>query len=217
MLRGGENEYYAARRTAARWLARRKVAAHELPTDAEIRAQIYEIAGLFTEVPPVDGMEPGTADFHPDTIVLMRMLLERLEGVPLNLAEHPEGDALYHSLQVYELGMAECPFDEEFLLACLLHEVGMAIDRRNAVEAAVEALQYVTTDRTRFLIRNRPHASEYLLTGRISRSLRRSEHFEDLMQLARCDRDGRVPGMVVSTVDEALDYITGLSTAWDDV
>ena len=40
---------------------------------------------------------------------------------------HPEGDALYHSLQVFDLACEESPYDEDFLLAALLHDVGKAM------------------------------------------------------------------------------------------
>ena len=53
-------------------------------------------------------------------------------------------------------------------------------------------------------------------TGRIRGGLKRSEHFEDLVLLARCDLQGRVCGAEVGTVIEALDYIRSLATAWDD-
>ena len=48
------------------------------------------------------------------------MLLQPLEGVKQSPKYHPEGDALYHSLQVFELAREERPYDEEFLLAALL-------------------------------------------------------------------------------------------------
>lgn len=160
---------------------------------------------------------PAEHEYHPDAFPVMRMLLSRLDTIRLDLHEHPEGDALYHSLQVYELGLDERPYDEEFLLACLLHDVGLAVDRRHPVQAALDELGNLITERTQFLIRHRAEAADYLKTGRIARSLRRSEHFEELVLLARCDRDGRVPGADVSSLDEALEYIAGLETAWDDV
>ena len=40
----------------------------------------------------------------------------------------PEGDALYHSLQVFALASDRLPYDEEFLTAALLHDVGKAIN-----------------------------------------------------------------------------------------
>ena len=162
--------------------------------------------------------EPETDEdgYHPDAIPTMRMLLQALERVKLNPARHPEGDALYHSLQVYELGLELQPYDEEFLLACLLHDVGYAIDRRDPLGAARDAIEHLITPRTWFLIENRQAAVEYLTTGHIRGSLRKSEHFDDLVSLAQCDQRGRVCGAEVSTVDEALDYITGLGAAWDD-
>jgi hypothetical protein len=162
--------------------------------------------------------EPETDEdgYHPDAIPTMRMLLQALERVRLNPQRHPEGDALYHSLQVYELGLELQPYDEEFLLACLLHDVGYAIDRRDPLGAARDAIEHLITPRTWFLIENRQAAVEYLMTGHIRGSLRKSEHFDDLVSLAQCDQRGRVCGAEVSTVDEALDYITGLGAAWDD-
>ena len=80
------------------------------------------------------------------------MLLEPLEGVKQSQKYHPEGDALYHSLQVFELAREERPYDEEFLLAALLHDVGKAIDPSDHVEAALQALEGSITERTAWLI-----------------------------------------------------------------
>ena len=48
ILRGKETEYAVARKRAARWLSRRKVAAVDMPSAAEIQSQLYLLAGLFT-------------------------------------------------------------------------------------------------------------------------------------------------------------------------
>ena len=37
-----------------------------------------------------------------------------------------------------------------------------------------------------------------------------SESYDELMQLARCDRAGRQPGAETPELDEALDYIRDL-------
>jgi hypothetical protein len=42
------------------------------------------------------------------------------------------------------------------------------------------------------------------------RRLKSHPCFDDLEALGKCDRDGRVPGAIVSTLDEALDYIEGI-------
>ena len=64
----------------------------------------------------------------------------------------PEGDALYHTLQVFELARLQRPWDEEFLLAALLHDIGKAIDPADHVSAALTALEGSVTPRTEFLI-----------------------------------------------------------------
>ena len=64
-----------------------------------------------------------------DRFQVFYSLLLPLENVKQNPTYHPEGDALYHSLQVYDLACDQLPYDEEFLLAALLHDVGKGIDR----------------------------------------------------------------------------------------
>lgn len=154
--------------------------------------------------------------YHPDFFPTLHMLLNSLESIRLDPASHPEGDLLYHTLQVYELGLSERPYDEEFLLACLLHDVGLALDRRRPLEAAWQAIGELVTPRTWFFIENRAEAVEYLSTGRIRGTLKRSEDFEELVLLAKCDIKGRVRGAKVDDVEEILDYIAGLSSAWDN-
>lgn len=166
-----------------------------------------------------DDEEDDDADedgYHPDFFPTLHMLLSSLESIRLDPGQHPEGDLLYHTLQVYELGLAERPYDEEFLLACLLHDVGVALDRRRPLEAAWQAIGELVTPRTWFFIENRAEAVEYLSTGRIRGTLKRSEDFEELVLLARCDIKGRVRGAKVGDVEEILDYIAGLSSAWDN-
>ena len=123
---------------------------------------------------------------------------------------HPEGDALYHSLQVFELARAARPYDEEFMLAALLHDVGKAIDPNDHVGAALEALQGAITERTAFLIAHHmdAHAARAgTLGARAKRRLSDSENYEDLLLLSEVDQAGRKRGAVVCSVDEALDYI----------
>lgn len=164
---------------------------------------------------PVAPYEP-VDDEHPDAYGVFQMLLEPLARVQLPAHSHSEGDALYHSLQVFELGREQRPYDEEFLLACLLHDVGLAINPRHPVLSALDALGTLITDRTRYLIEQRPVAAIYLQTGECPRNLRRSPDFEEVVLLARCDRDGRVAGAQVGTLDEAFAYLESLASEWDE-
>jgi predicted HD phosphohydrolase len=111
------------------------------------------------------------------------------------------------------LACDELPYDEEFLLAALLHDVGKAIDPHDHVAAGLEALNGTISERTRWLIEHHMLAhelAEQTLGRRASRRLRESEHYEDLLLLGRCDRAGRKPGVEAPELDEALDYIREL-------
>ena len=179
------------------------------------RASIRELEELIArEYPDLnveEALEESELEFDP--FPLFRMLLLPLENVRQSAKHHPEGDVLYHLLQVFELAREERPYDEEFLLAALLHDVGKGIDPSDHVGAALQALDGLITDRTRFLIENHMLAQQVkagTIGARQRRKLEESEDFEDLMLLRDLDDRGRVPGAVVGTVDEALDYLREL-------
>jgi hypothetical protein len=179
------------------------------------RASIRELEELLArEYPDLKLDEDAIeADDVTDPYPVFRMLLLPLENVRGSPKYHPEGDVLYHSLQVFEQARDRRPYDEEFLLAALLHDVGKGLDLARHVEAALQALDGLITDRTRFLIAHHMDAFEYrrgTLGARLKRELEASPDFEDLMLLRECDDAGRVPGAVVGTVDEALDYLREL-------
>jgi hypothetical protein len=179
------------------------------------RASIRELEELLArEYPDLDLEGELTADLaREDPHSVFRMLLLPLENVNQSPRYHPEGDALYHSLQVFELARERRPYDEELLLAALLHDVGKGLDRSNHVEAGLAALEGLITERTRFLIENHMHAHDYR-TGELGYKMRRhleaSPDFEDLMLLREVDDAGRVSGAIVGTVDEALAYLKEL-------
>lgn len=148
-----------------------------------------------------------------DRFHMYQLLLAPLEQVKQNLKRHPEGDALYHSLQVFTLAREALPYDEEFLLAALLHDVGKAIDPQAPVAAGLDALAGYITPRTAWLIEHRPEAQQWrdgTLGARCRRRLAAHEDYEELMLLADCDRRGRQRGAIVPDIEEAIEYLREL-------
>jgi hypothetical protein len=185
------------------------------------RASIAELETLLREeYPDVDlDAEVEGIEQRMDPFLLFRMLLEPLEGVKQSPKYHPEGDALYHSLQVFELAREARPYDEEFLLAALLHDVGKAIDPVDHVEAALQALEGSITERTAWLIAHHmdPNALRAGTLGAKARTrIQQSEYYDDLMLLNELDRLGRVRGAFVCELDEALDFLRELAEQEED-
>ena len=126
---------------------------------------------------------------------------------------HPEGDVLYHSLQVFELAREQRPWDEDFLLAALLHDVGKGIDPLDPVSAGLTVLAGHISDRTKWLIENHGLAQRVragVAGARAKRRLTNAEDGDALDLLANCDRDGRLPGRIVCSAEDALEYIRQL-------
>lgn len=205
-----ETEYLRAKLRAARQICQGPLAADELPTVAEIRQYVEALAdGGAEAIQPL--AVPAADNF--DRFHFYAILLAPLEKVIQNSDTHPEGDALYHSLQVFKLARDRLPYDEDFLLAALLHDVGKAIDPRDHVVAGLAALNGFISPRTAWLIEHHGEANQLrrgTLGLRARRRLEANESFEELMDLSECDREGRQRGMVVPEVEEALEYIRQL-------
>ena len=174
----------------------------------------YE-AFLREEYPDIDlAAELESAEDSIDRFQVYRSLLLPLDGYEQSKKYHPEGDVLYHSLQVYELARDELPYDEEFVLAALLHDVGKGIDPSDHVAAGLEALDGHITERTAWFIEHHMEAHlvhDRTIGHRAHRRLRESPDYEELMILEECDHNGRQPGAMVCDLDEALDYIRDLA------
>ena len=220
-----QNDYGKAIRHAARRVCAGRVPRGRLPTPRELhselqRAEYDRDAGREPDpirIDPVwikDESSKSEELFDRDRFCVYQALLRPLEQVWLNPRTHPEGDALYHSLQVYALARESAPFDEELQLAALLHEVGRAIDPRDPILAGLDALDDTVTERTAWLIEHHDDAHrfrEQTLGSRARRRFLAHPDFESLELLVDCDRRGRMVGMRVPDVDEALDEIRELS------
>jgi predicted HD phosphohydrolase len=179
------------------------------------RASIAELEQfLEREYPDLDlAAAEAEAAEQIDRFQLFESLLLPLENVKQPLKYHPEGDALYHSLQVFDHARDQLAYDEEFLTAALLHDVGKAIDPMCHVEAGLEALDGFITERTAWLIEHHMlthKIADGSLGARARRRLEQSEHFEDLLLLGECDRAGRRSGVEAPELNEAIDYLREL-------
>ncbi|MCA9264284.1 MAG: HD domain-containing protein [Planctomycetales bacterium] len=180
------------------------------------RASVAELEQMLAREYPQLDLEDAVTQVaaQVDRFQFFESLLLPLENVKQSPKYHPEGDALYHSLQVYTLACDQLPYDEEFLLAALLHDVGKAIDRTDHVGAGLEALDGFITDRTAWLIAHHMEAHaiyDGTIGARARRRLAASESYDELLLLGECDRLGRRQGIEVPEVDEALDYLRDLS------
>jgi predicted HD phosphohydrolase len=185
------------------------------------RASISQLEQLLAAEYPETSLDQTTleAESKIDRFLVYHMLLLPLEQVKQSRQYHPEGDALYHSLQTFDLARDERPYDEEFLLAALLHDVGKAIDPQDHIGAALEALDGFITRRTAWLIEHHADAHALLdgtLGVRSRRRLEASEDYEELRLLAECDRAARQTGVEVPDAEEAIEYLRDLAESCGD-
>jgi len=203
-----ETNFTHAKWRAARALTRSHIPPEALPTDFEIRQSLQQLVAPDSDAKAVGDPDESSRRFH-----YFLSLLLPLDRVRQDRNSHPEGDVLYHSLQVFELARQRRPWDEDFLLAALLHDVGKGIDPMDHIGAGLAVLGDHVSDRTKWLIENHGLAQR-LLNGtggaRARRRLTNAEDGEALDLLASCDREGRLPGRVVCSAEEAVAYIRQL-------
>lgn len=190
--------FRAARRVAGGW-----VPEEGLPSNAEVRD------ALARSLDPAVAAAGITGDRF-DRIAAIVGVLATVRQDPVR---HPEGDALEHSLQVFDLVRDERPFDEELLTAALVHDVGRAIDRADPVAAGIEALGDLVTPRTRWLVESLATAHAHAdgtLGLRARHRLEAHPDFLDVLLLAEADRRGRVRGADAASLDEAIAFLRSL-------
>lgn len=204
-----ETNYTQAKWRAARALTRSYIPPEALPTDFEIRQSLQQLVAADGEIRADADAKGENRRFH-----FFLSLLLPLDRVRQDRHRHPEGDVLYHSLQVFELAREKYPWDEELLLAALLHDVGKGIDPMDHISAGLAVLDGYISERTRWLIENHGLAQRVhngTAGVRAKRRLTNSEDSEALDALAECDREGRLPGRVVCSAEDAIEYIRQLA------
>lgn len=203
-----ETNYTQAKWRAARAITRSYIPPEAMPTDFEIRQSLQQIVSADGEAKADNDPNPLNRKYH-----FFLSLLLPLDRVRQDRNRHPEGDVLYHSLQVFELARELRPWDEDFLLAALLHDVGKGLDPLDHVNAGLAVLEGHISDRTKWLIENHGTAQRVkdgTAGARARRRLTNADDGDALDLLARCDRDGRLPGRIVGTAEDALEYIRQL-------
>ncbi len=131
-------------------------------------------------------------------------LLSGLDGIEQSPRWHPEGDALYHSLQVFALARRATD-DRVLWAAALFHDVGKAIDGPLHDEVGADLLEGLLPARAVWLVR---HHLDLLKNAR--RTRRRwlgTAALRDLEQLRRWDLTGRDPRARVTPAIDAYDAL----------
>lgn len=131
-----ETNYTQAKWRAARSLTRSYIPPEAMPTDFEIRQSLQQLVAADGEFKAKADPNAENRRYH-----YFLALLLPLDRVRQDRDFHPEGDVLYHSLQVFELTREKFPWDEELLLAALLHDVGKGIDPLDHITAGLAVLE----------------------------------------------------------------------------
>lgn len=131
-------------------------------------------------------------------------LLRGLDGSSQDPRYHPEGDALYHSLQVFEHARRESD-DPELHAAALLHDVGKGL-RSPAHDAdGADLLEGLVSARVVWLVRH--HLDLLKTPSQTRKRLRGTSALADLERLRRWDLAGRSPRASVGSPDEAVTFL----------
>jgi predicted HD phosphohydrolase len=131
---------------------------------------------------------------------LLSLLLD-LHGVQQSPKYHPEADALYHSIQVFQCAKSQTD-DAELLAAALLHDVGKAADCTCHAQWAAAELSTFCTDKVCWLIAH--HLDLMKKPKKTQVQFQFNPWLVDLQRLRRWDLAGRKPNVWVMTTEEAL-------------
>jgi exopolyphosphatase/pppGpp-phosphohydrolase len=131
-------------------------------------------------------------------------LLLGLRGVRQNPRFHPEGDALFHSLQAFDAARRETA-DRSLWAAALLHDVGKAISSPDHDAVGADLLDGLVCPRVVWLVRH--HLDLLVSPAATRRRLKNPRALADLTRLRRWDLGGRSPHATVLSPDDALQIV----------
>jgi len=131
-------------------------------------------------------------------------LLAALDGVRQNPRYHPEGDALFHSLQAFELARRQSE-DRALWAAALFHDVGKAVSSPDHDAIGADMLDGIVSPRIVWLVRH--HLDLLEAPAVTKRRLRGTAALGDLQRLRAWDVGGRKPMATVPSIEEALETL----------
>lgn len=143
------------------------------------------------------------AQSNPSQTYLLS-LLESLEFVEQNPHYHPEGDALYHSLQTFEIAYSETT-DPELWTAALFHDIGKSVDNHSHAVTGASFLQGIFSARVIWLIEH--HMDLLKHPARTRKRLCNSQALHDLEKLRKWDLNGRQTNVDVCPPEQAIKLI----------
>lgn len=125
-------------------------------------------------------------------------MIEALKGVTQRPDWHPEGDALQHTLQVFYLAVKETD-DIDLLWACLLHDLGKAINCLKHTFHSVIMIDGLVSPKTLAIVKEHMRIKKYL-DGKMKRPFKCEElvsnpYFKELVMISRYDSLGRNPNV----------------------
>ena len=136
-------------------------------------------------------------------------LLLALDGVIQSPKYHPESDALYHSLQVFEWAFKET-CDPELWLAALFHDIGKSVDSKKHCEIGAEMVLDIFPSRVIWIIKH--HLDLMKNPKQTQQKLTNKNQLTDLVKIRKWDLAGRDPNAAVRDVEEALDLVLNISS-----
>lgn len=140
-------------------------------------------------------------------------LMQPLALVGQSPKYHPEGDALFHSLQVFDLAIRDSG-DPVHWAAALLHDVGKASDTGCHAEYGARLLEGLANERVLWLV---AHHLDLLRQPKETKARLVGEPcLRDLTYLRGWDLAGRRCHAIVPTVERALGMLLepGVAERW---
>lgn len=131
-------------------------------------------------------------------------LLQSLSGISQSPVFHPEGDALFHSLQVFDHALADTR-DPVLLAAALFHDVGKAIDGPTHDLEGRSLLEGLLSDDVLWLVEH--HLDLLREPAKCKRKLAGTARLSMLQKLRRYDLAGRDPTARVRDAEWAVDTL----------